>query len=390
MSYREEIVEKIIVYSALNNDEIMESALREASLEEIARAIYYMESDDREFILNLLSPSDSSEVLSLLRRIEDEVQAGITVETLPLEEAVLEEEPIYEVEVKEHLWKNVTSPTEEELRALSEEHNIPIDLLLSPLDIDERPRVEIDGRNTLIIIRTPQSNKTGRMLYITVPLGMIFSEDVILTISPTDNEVIERLLRKRGISQTVTDRSKFILDIFLLTAFTYLNYLKEISDLTTKAESRILRALTSKELLSMFNLERSLLYFSTSLRANEIVLDRLYRSGILGVESEEITLLEDVFIENRQAIDITNIYSDILTNTMDVFGSIIANNLNRVMRLLTVLSIALDATTVFPSIYGMNVGLPFQNSAFAFSLTMCMTVVFSILTAIILIKRKFI
>lgn len=385
---KEENIEKIIASIALDNVHAMESALEEASNREIAQAIRYMSSDDREKVLSLLSPEDSSEVLANLYNIDEEETNNVELESVgEISEVEIIEKNI-DHEYIEYSWHNIIAPSKEELETLSEELDISMDFLMSPLDIDERPRVEVDGRNMLILIRTPHFDESKDIQYITVPLGIIFSDNMILTISFIKNDVIQAFADGKLKGLSTVSRSRFLLQIFSGTARIYLDYLKRIDKQTSLVEKKLQKSMKNKELIEFLNIEKSLVYFATSLRANELVLDRLQRTGMLQMQSDEADLLEDVIIEIRQAIEMTNIHSNILSALMDAFASIISNNLNAVMKFLTSVTIILMFPVWVSSVYGMNINLPFQHSSHAFAITMGFSIFLSVCGAILFWKRK--
>lgn len=385
---KEENIEKIITSIALDNIHAMESALEEANNREIAQAIRYMSSDDREKVLNLLSPEDSSEVLANLYNMDEEETNTVELESVDeISEVEIIEKNI-DHEYIEYNWHNIIAPSKEELETLSEELDIPMDFLMSPLDIDERPRVEVDGRNMLILIRTPHFDESKDIQYITVPLGIIFSDNMILTISFIKNDVIQAFADGKLKGLSTVSRSRFLLQIFSGTARVYLDYLKRIDKQTSLVEKKLQKSMKNKELIEFLNIEKSLVYFATSLRANELVLDRLQRTGTLQMQADEADLLEDVIIEIRQAIEMTNIHSNILSALMDAFASIISNNLNAVMKFLTSVTIILMFPVWVSSVYGMNINLPFQHSPHAFVITMGFSIFLSVCGAILFWKRK--
>ncbi len=385
---REENIEKIITSIALDNAHAIESALEESNNREIAQAIRYMSSDDREKVLSLLSPEDSSEVLANLYNIDEEENNTVELEIVSEVPEVEIIEKDVDHEYVEYNWHNIIAPSKEELETLSEELDIPMDFLISPLDIDERPRVEVDGKNMLVLIRTPHYDESKDIQYITVPLGIIFSDNMILTVSFIKNDVIQAFADGKLKGLSTVSRSRFLLQIFSGTARVYLDYLKQINKQTSLVEKKLQKSMKNKELIEFLNIEKSLVYFATSLKANDLVLDRLQRTGMLNLQSEEADLLEDVIIENRQAIDMTNIHSDILSALMDAFASIISNNLNSVMKFLTSITIILMFPVWVASVYGMNIRLPFQDLSYAFEITMGFSVFLSLCSAILFWKKK--
>lgn len=293
-------------------------------------------------------------------------------------------------EYEKDSWVNVINPGEEEIKMLSQKLKIPVDLLMSPLDIDERPRFEVEGQNLMILIRTPHFDNRSSIQFTTVPLAIILTEDAIVTVCVINNDVIREFVNGRVRGWDTAKRSRFVLQIFSTTALIYLNYLKQINKDTTMVESRLQESMKNEELIELLNFEKSLVYFTTSLRANDIMMERLQRTEMLKLKMypDDIGLLEDVITENRQAIEMANIYNDILTGMMDAFASIISNNLNVVMKFLTSITIILTLPILITSAYGMNIKLPLQNWPYAFIFILSFSIVLSALGVIIFMKRK--
>ena len=291
-------------------------------------------------------------------------------------------------EYEKDCWINVVSPSEDEIKSLSQDLNIPVDFLTSPLDIDERPRIEVEGKNMLVLIRIPHFDKDNDIQFITVPLGIIFADDMILTVCARKNDVIQTFVNGRIRGWSTAKRSQFILRIFSRTALIYLDYLKQINKQTSEVEDRLERSLKNEELIELLNFEKSLVYFTTSLHANELVMERLQKTNMIKMYPDDNDLLEDVIIENRQAIEMANIHSNILSGIMDAFASVISNNLNVVMKFLTSVTIILNFPVLVASIYGMNVKLPLQDWSHAFAFTMAVSLAISILSVVLFAKKK--
>ncbi|MCD6417239.1 magnesium transporter CorA family protein [bacterium] len=288
-------------------------------------------------------------------------------------------------------WVNLSSPSQKEIEKLTQELNIPLDFITDPLDSDERARIEIDERyNILIVLRIPKVNSDNTDVpYITLPVGIIITDDLILTVCSEKNIVFESFIMDTKLKDfSYEDRNILILHIFQKTAILYLKYLKEINKATAEVEEKLHKDMKNDELIKLLNLEKSLVYFTTSLKSNELMMERLQKIGILQSHLDDNELLEDVLIDNKQAIETANIYSNILSGMMDAFASIISNNLNIVMKFLTSVTIILMLPTLVASIYGMNISLPFQDSPHAFLITVGISVVLSAIGVIIFIKRK--
>lgn len=292
-------------------------------------------------------------------------------------------------EYEDGCWVNVVNPSEIEIKTLSQKIGVPVDFLMNPLDIDERPRIEIEkGNIILILIRTPHFNNSEKIQYKTVPLGIIVTENIILTICSNNNDVIREFVRANVRGWDTAKRSRFVLQIFSRTALIYLDYLKQINQNSSEVEDRLQKAMKNKELIELLNLEKSLVYFTTSLRSNEIVMERLQRTEMLKLQPEDSEILENVITENQQALEIANIYTDILSSMMDAFASIISNNLNVVMKFLASATIILTLPILITGAYGMNIKLPLQDWIHTFSFLAGLSLVLSIIIVLIFIKRK--
>ncbi|NLF40124.1 magnesium transporter CorA family protein [bacterium] len=260
-------------------------------------------------------------------------------------------------------WVNVVNPTYEELERLSHELAVPLDILTDPLDIDERSRCEAEDNATLVIARIPVADDTSQDIpFFTIPLGILVGEHHIVTICRKDNDVMHDFMNGKVRNFSTANRTRFLLQIFLRTALLYLRDLKEINTSANIVQEKLHRAMENRQLIKLLSLQKSLVYFTTSLRSNELMLERLQKLPFLRFSEEQIELLDDVIVENKQAIEMANIYNNILTGMMDAFASIISNNVGAVVKLLTSITIVLALPTLIASIYGMNVKLPFVRN----------------------------
>ena len=292
-------------------------------------------------------------------------------------------------EFEDDSWINVSRPTSEELGNLSQKLNVPLDFLTDPLDVDERARIEKENKCTLIVLRVPRFDENDVDIpFTTLPVGIILTGDLVITVCSKDVDVISDFINGKVRNFSAGNRSRFLLQIFLRTSLLYLKYLKEINKRTTVVENELQKALKNEELIKLLNIEKSLVFFTTSLRSNELMMERLQKAEIVKMNPDDKDLLEDVIIENKQAIEMSNVYSNILSGMMDAFASVISNNLNVVMKFLTAVTIILMIPTLIASIYGMNVELPFQHSPHAFLITLGISLTLSVMGALIFIKRK--
>lgn len=268
--------------------------------------------------------------------------------------------------IEKGCWINITNPGNEEIRRISEEFLIEKETILDILDTDERSRVEFDDNWSLVIMRIPIKTTNNGIPFHTVPLGIYLSENFTLTLCSYDNEIlpIAQPSPFREQYRQITDAYNFILRLFLRSGTTYLRYLKEINQHTSSIEQDLEKSIKNRELNKLLKMEKCLVYFITSIKANEIVLAKLRNSKKITTEINE-DLLEDALIENKQALEIAQIYSDIQSGMMDAFASVISNNLNVVLKQLTLISIILMIPTLIASIFGMNVPNFMENSFWA-------------------------
>lgn len=285
-------------------------------------------------------------------------------------------------------WINVVEPSAEEITQLQETLNVPQDFITYPLDQNEMPRVEKENGAMLIMLRVPSFQGEGADVpYLTVPLGIILTDCYIATICKVETNVIQAIVlgRVRGLS--TGKRNRFILQILLMMANRFLNDLREINKAVDTLEDRLQHSLQNRELLELLKCQKSLTYFTTALKSNEVLLHHLQRSQLFQQYPDDQELLDDVLTEVQQAIEMTSIASNILSQMMDAFASIISNNLNVVMKVLASMTIVLSLPTMVASFYGMNVDLPLKEYAWAFGMIVAISLVAS-LFALFMLWRK--
>ena len=290
----------------------------------------------------------------------------------------------------EAFWIHLESPSPDEVDKILKKYDLPEDFITDLQDADENSRLEYDDGALFIILRVPlyYRHRSASVSFATAPLGIIAIQGKLITVSFYDQEILTQYLDGKHRSFDITQQS-FLLNINLRTAIYFLKFLKEINRRTTQIENELHQSMRNKELIRLLRMEKSLVYFNTSLKANEIILERLQRSRWLHKDPEAEDMIDDVIIENKQAIEMANIYSSILSGMMDAFASIISNNLNVVMKFLTSITIILALPTLIASIYGMNVHLPFQESGYAFALVMGLSLCLSILLVLVFIRKKY-
>ena len=254
-------------------------------------------------------------------------------------------------------WINVCAPDENELMYLTERHDIPPEYLRSALDEEESSHLETEDGKTLIIVDTPYAEKVEESItYSTMPIGIMLTEQDLITVSLRDNPAVLEMVDGVVKNANTALRTQFVLHMLLRVATRFLQYLKQIDKRSNFTETELRKSMRNKELIQLLELEKSLVYFQTSLKSNEITLEKMMRSRSIKLYEEAQDLLEDVLIEIKQAIEMTNIYLSILSGTMDAFASVISNNLNIVMKMLTSITIVMAIPTMIFSFYGMNIG----------------------------------
>ena len=294
-------------------------------------------------------------------------------------------------EFKKGSWINLVNPSEQEIKKVCESTNIQEDFIRDALDFEEKARIdkEEDDDTTLFVVDVPIVEKNEENdVYTTMPLGMIVvRDDFFITVSLRKNKVIGDFEKRKIKDFQTYKKSKLIFQILYLNSSYYLSYLKLINKETEIAEYILKNSMKNKELLKLLSLEKSLVYFTTSLKSNELVMERTLRGKIIKLYEDDEDILEDAITENKQAIEMAKIYSDILNGTMEAYASIISNNLNGVMKFLTSITIVLAIPTMISSFWGMNVNLPFQDSKLGFVI---MIAISAILTLVVTwwLKKK--
>lgn len=260
-------------------------------------------------------------------------------------------------------WINMVAPSEEELILVSKKTGVPLTFLKAPLDDEETSRIDVEDGTLLVIVDIPFTEMEDNSLtYDTYPLAIIHTEKQIITVCLKNSRVLTDFINSRVKSFFSFKKSRFILQILNRVSTYYLVYLRQIDKKSLMIEKRLHKSMKNRELIQLHSLEKSLVYFSTSLKANEITLEKMLKLDIMQRYEEDQDVLEDVIIENKQAIEMTDIYSNILASTMDFFASVISNNLNIVMKVLASVTILMSISTIIGGIFGMNVPLPFSMS----------------------------
>lgn len=286
----------------------------------------------------------------------------------------IDEELMEMDKVEEGCWISATHPTGEELERLHSETGIHIDDLWAPLDDEERSRIELEDGYTMILVDIPSLDEKDR--YVTIPLGIYMTKELIVTICLEKSPVLKAFESRRVREFYTFKKTRFVFQILYRNATSYLRYLRIIDRKSEQIEEKLHISQKNSELIELLELEKSLVYFTTSLRSNEVVLEKLLRTEKVRKYPEDEDLLEDVIIENKQAIEMANIYSGILSGMMDAFASVISNNLNIVMKFLATVTIVMSIPTMIASFFGMNFdNIPLGHAPYGFVTVIILTLV---------------
>ena len=286
-------------------------------------------------------------------------------------------------------WVNIIAPSQEELLLISKKTGVPLEFLRAPLDDEETSRIEIEGDFILIIVDIPFTEMEDNSLtYDTYPLAIIHTKNELITVCLKNSKVLTDFSSNKVRNFYSFKKSRFILQILNRVSTYYLLYLRQIDKKSIMIEKRLHKSMKNRELVQLHSLSKSLVYFSTSLKSNEITLEKMLKLDVIQRYEEDKDVLEDVIIENKQAIEMTDIYSNILGSTMDFFASVISNNLNIVMKVLASVTILMSTLTVISGIYGMNFDhLPLLHHTYRFHIIMTLSVILCGVIAFILYKK---
>ncbi|NME83955.1 magnesium transporter CorA family protein [Clostridium sp. SM-530-WT-3G] len=286
-------------------------------------------------------------------------------------------------------WINIVAPSDEELILISKKTGVSLDFLKSALDDEETSRIDMEDDCLLVIVDIPFTEMEDNSLtYDTYPLAIIHTEKQLITVCLKNSKVLTDFANEKVKSFYTFKKSRFTLQILNRISTYYLLYLRQIDKKSLMIEKRLHKSMKNRELIQLHSLEKSLVYFSTSLKANEITLEKMLKLELMQKYEEDKDVLEDVIIENKQAIEMTEIYSNILASTMDFFASVISNNLNIVMKVLASVTILMAIPTIMSGIYGMNISyLPFSQNEHSFYIVMGMTLGICAIVAFVLYKK---
>ena len=289
-------------------------------------------------------------------------------------------------------WINLTAPTLEECADISEQFGMDIADVRAALDDEESSRISIEDQYTLVLVDIPSAEvRNNRHSYTTIPLGILLTEEVVITVCAEETAVLRTFVEQRVREFSTKKQMRFTYQILYNACMVYQSLLRSIDRKRTEIEERIDRNTEDSDLVDLHELESNLVYFATSLRANGVVLDRLTRYGRLRKYSEDLELLDDVIIENKQAIEMTQIYRDIIKGTRDLMSTVINNRLNNAMKYLAAITIVMSIPTIISGLWGMNVSgewMPFSNTPHGFAILCVITAVVCVIAMIILKRRK--
>lgn len=288
-------------------------------------------------------------------------------------------------------WVNILPPLKhEEFAEVSEALEIPIEFLQDSLDIDERSRFELEDNVKLIVIKTPTENNSfneSDAYYITIPICIILTHNQIVTVNSFENGAIKKFLSTFQ-NRNAGKKNMMVLKIFEKITQAFMEYLKEINHRRNILEQQLYASNRNEELLELMRIQKSLVYFVTALRSNEMLLMKLERTNFLGFNEQEKEELDDMVVDMSQALEMAHIYTNILSSSLDAFASIISNNQNSVLKRLTSITIILQFPVLIASIYGMNVPIPYQHQAHAFYIPIILALSVSIIMGAYFMRKK--
>lgn len=289
----------------------------------------------------------------------------------------------------EGAWVELTAPSLEECTEVAEKYEIDITDLRAALDDEESSRISLEDSYTLILVDIPSAEiRNNRNTYTTIPLGILLHPDAVITVCAEDTSILRQFVDRRVRDFSTKKQMRFLYQILYNTCLLYQSLLRSIDRKRTEIEERINQDTEDVDLIDLHELESNLVYFATSLRANGVVLDRLTRYGRLKMYEEDQELLEDVVIENRQAIEMTGIYRDIINGTRELLSTVINNRLNNAMKYLAAITIVMSIPTIISGLWGMNVFVPLDDLQHGFAIIVVATLAICIVALYILHKRK--
>lgn len=286
-------------------------------------------------------------------------------------------------------WVHLTNPTDRELELISRATGVDDDMLKAALDEEERAHIDSEDGNALVLMDIPTiEDEDSYYSYSTMPFGFIITKTCAVTVCLKETAIVHNFLTGRVKGFSTAMRTRFLFQVLYHTHVKFLQYLRQIDKASSRIQNELHKSTKNKELIQLLDLEKSLVYFSTSLRSNHLIIEKLMRGEFVKKYEEDLDLLEDVQVENRQAIEMCDIYSDILSSTMDAYASVISNNLNIVMKLLTSVTVLLSIPTLIASFWGMNTGVPFGGKIWGFWVVFLISLVITGGVGVYLWKKK--
>lgn len=289
-------------------------------------------------------------------------------------------------------WINIVRPNDEEIKTISTTLRVDEELLRYPLDIAEKAHIDTDDseESILIVVDSPATEiEKGQKKYTTLPLGMILVRDeYFITISQVNINSVRDIIIKNKYNKIKTDKkSRFVFQILFDIAKDYVRYLTYINKDLEQFEDNMEKTMSNKELMNILSFEKTMIYFNASIKANQVVLEKLMRGRIIPLYEEDEDILEDTIIENRQAIEMIQTYSEILNGIVDIFGTIVSNNLNIVMKFLTAITVIIAIPTLVSSFMGMNVTFPFNTGILGFFIVTIVAIIATVVSYMWLRKK---
>ncbi len=291
----------------------------------------------------------------------------------------------------ENCWIHLENPSDLEIENISFATGVPTQMIKAALDEEERAHIEIEEEGKLILVDIPVTSESAdkeTYIYTTLPLGIIMTDKHFLTVCLKKTSVINEFMQGRVKNFDINKPTLFLYQLLYNNSIKFLHYLKQIDKASSRIQLQLHKSMKNKELIQLLELEKSLVFFSTSIKSNHTVLEKILVSSFVKHYDEDQEILDDAVIESRQAMEMADIYRDVLSGTMDAFASVIGNNQNKVMKLLTALTIIITIPTLIASFFGMNTGLPLQNNKYAFWIVVGISAVFSGIAAFIMYKKK--
>jgi magnesium transporter len=290
-------------------------------------------------------------------------------------------------EPKPGCWINMISPDEKEIREINRKCKVPLKFLRSGLDKDESPKIDEEKGAKMFLVKIPKSHPESKMFKVgTIPLTIIKTKDYVITVCLKDNSILGKFKKNEVDEFFTVMKTRFIFQLFNETSKHYVEYLDSIEEKINKSEEKLSKALENKEILQLLNLQKTLVYFNKAILGNNRIFENIVSGKYLQIYEGDIELLDNTMMENRESLEMVNVYEDLLSNTISAYASMVSNNLNIVMKILAALTIIMAIPTVISSLYGMNMTLPFQEHTNAFSMVVLVSL--GVMSMIYIIFKK--